>query len=118
MSTKVHCYLRTLRRRCGLTQEEVASLLPEGDRNRVSSVEWGEAPPNAAEIVAYGLIFDSSCRALFPGFHEEIEDAVMRRAYQLYKDLKEGHSGRAAQLCSFIEEMFARTTNKSSFTKL
>jgi hypothetical protein len=118
MSTKVQCYLRTLRRRWGLTQEEVASLLPEGDRNRVSSVEWGEAPPNAAEIVAYGLIFDSSCRTLFPGFHEEIEDAVMRRAYQLYKGLKEDDSGRAAQLRGFIEQMFARATGKHSRAKL
>ncbi|HLK16436.1 MAG TPA: hypothetical protein VKT78_16640 [Fimbriimonadaceae bacterium] len=117
MSTKVHCYVRTHRRRWGLTQAQVANLLPGGGRNRVSRVERDKTPPNAAEILAYKLIFGSSCRFLFPRFHEEIEDAVMRSAYELHKAMIGDGSERAANLRKFIEQMFARATRKPNHGK-
>src|SRR5690349_19270835 len=78
--SKVPCYLRTFRRQWGLTQEEVASLLPRGDRNRVSDVERGRALPNAEEILAYAVIFGSCGRATFPKYYDQVEEAVMANA--------------------------------------
>lgn len=65
------CQLRVLRKRWGLTQEEVASLVPKANRNRISNVERGLVPPNAAEIVAYRLILGASVKSLFPRFYSE-----------------------------------------------
>ena len=88
MSSKVHCYLRTLRNEWGLTQKELASLLPKGDRNRVSFVERGIIPPNAGEILAYSLIFGLSGQAIFRRLSSETDEAVMQGAYRLYRSLE------------------------------
>lgn len=88
MSSKIQCYLRTLRLQWGLTQEELASLLPKGSRNRVSFVERGLARPNAQEILAYPLIFGEPGHAIFRKLAEDVDEEVMRRAYRLYKALE------------------------------
>jgi hypothetical protein len=115
MSTKkIACYVRTLRRQWGLTQEDVSFLLPKGDRDRVSRVERGLALPNADEIVAYQLIFGSSAEEAFPRFYDTIEDVVIQRAYQLYERLKAQGSKATARKRKLIESMFERVTGKTS----
>lgn len=113
MSSKVLCYLRTLRLRWDLTQEEVASLLPKGSRNRVADVEKGDAPPNAEEILAYSMIFGLPAKDIFPKFCAEIEDAVMRGAYALYQQVEDDKSLAAQRRRKLIEEMLARATRKA-----
>jgi len=88
MSTKVPCYLRALRLKWGLTQEELAGLLPRASRARVSRVERGIEPPNAGEILAYTLIFGFPAEAIFPRFRVEVDDEAMRRALKLYVELE------------------------------
>ena len=112
MSQKVPCYLRTLSRKWGLTQAEVASLLPRGNRNRVSRVELDKVPPNAQEIVAYRLIFGAPTKAAFPRFVDETEDAVMRGAYQLHRRLERDKSARADKIRRLLDQMLARATGK------
>ncbi|MBV9829702.1 MAG: helix-turn-helix transcriptional regulator [Alphaproteobacteria bacterium] len=113
MSSKVFCYLRTLRRQWGLTQEEVASLLPKGDRNRVSDVERGRALPNAEEIVAYAVIFGLCAREMFPRYYFQVEEAVMIKAYALSEALQSLKSPIAEKKCDLVEEMLARATGKT-----
>lgn len=110
MSSKVQCYLRALRKQWSLTQEEVASLLPKGSRNRVSRVELGKLPPNANEIVAYRLIFGSTARSIFPKFWESVEDEVMQRAYRLHKKVARQKSRQAGRKVKLTERMLARAT--------
>ena len=112
MSSKVSCYLRALRRQWGLTQEEVASLLPKGDRNRVSDVERGQALPNAEEILAYAVIFGSCGKAVFPRYYGEIEEVVMSRAYQFSERLTPLKTSKAPQKQGLITQMFARATGE------
>jgi transcriptional regulator with XRE-family HTH domain len=112
MSLKVHCYLRTLRRRWNLTQEEVAALLRKCDRNRVSDVERGLIPPNAEEILAYRMIFGASAKAMFPRFHAQVEDRLMRAAYRLHKRVQGAKSPKKRRKRELTEQMLARATRK------
>ena len=116
MSSKVPCYLRTLRREWNLSQEELAFLVGKGDRNRVSRVEWSEVPPNAGEILAYTLIFGFTGQALFPALHAEIEEKVMQRAYHLYQSLEDDESPEGKRKRELLERMLARATGKANPT--
>ena len=87
MPTKIPCYLRTLRREWGLTQQELAALLPKTKRMRVSLVERGKKPPKAAEILAYPLIFGLPPQRIFSRYSREIERAVVNRAAELGREL-------------------------------
>ena len=117
MSKRVHCYLRTLRREWGLTQQELASLLPRGDRNRVSRVERGMDQPNAEEILSYRMIFGLTGQALFPTLHAETEETVMQGAYRLYKHLGRDRSPGALRKRELIDRMLARATGKANPTR-
>lgn len=108
MSSKVPCYLRTLRSEWGLTQAELASLSPKGDRNRVSRVERNLTPPNAREILAYGLIFGLPAPAIFRKLCEETDEAVMRRAYRLHQRLEGDPSPRALRKRELLDQLRAR----------
>lgn len=110
MSSIVHCYLRPLRREWGLTQADLASLLPKGGRNRVSRIERGLAPPNAQEIVAYALIFGSPSEIIFRGFHAETCDLVLREARRLHRRLGRDPSILAASKRELLERLFTIAT--------
>lgn len=112
MSQRTPCYLRTLRREWGFTQEELARLVLRGYRERVSRVERGIAQPNAPEILAYSLIFGFSPEAIFPAFRAKVEDAVMRQALALYEQLDESDSKDAMRKKSLLRSMQARALGK------
>ena len=114
LMTKVSCYLRTLRREWEVTQDEVAFLMGKGDRNRVSDVERGKAPPNVREILAYALIFGFPPRNIFPAFYDELEAAVMRNAYELDQKLESKSSLKALRKRTLLSEMLARATGKKA----
>lgn len=114
MSSKVHCYLYTLRREWGLTQEELASLLPRGGRNRVSHVERNQRSPNAEEILAYWVIFGSFGHEVFAGFYAKIEETVMQAAYRFYGQLEGDTSEKAERKRELIRRMFERTTGNAN----
>jgi len=118
MSSKVHCYLRTLRMEWRLTQVEVAALLPKGTRNRVSRVERGLVPPSASDILAYELIFGLAGQAVFPALYAETEDAVMRGTYHLYQRLERVGGPVADRKRELIDRMFAHATGKANPTKV
>lgn len=102
---KIHNYLRTLRREWRLTQQELASLLPKGNRNRVSQVERGQTKPTNLELVAYGLIFDVTLAELFPLFHADIKARVVESARRLHRKLEGRRSPatlRKRQLLSYL----------------
>lgn len=114
--SKLSCYLRTHRRAWRLTQDNLAALLPRGDRNRVSDVERSKAPPNAAEIIAYAVIFGLSPRQLFPQYFAEVEETVIRNAYALHQALSDDRSPPAARKRVLLLQMLNRATNRSQPT--
>ena len=120
MSSKVACYLRTLRREWGLSQEELASLIPRCRRHRVSRVERGLTAPNAAELLAYTLLFAAAPQKIFPDYVDGIQDAIMRGAGRLDLRLVNDESPSAARKREFLQQLSDRIAplsaphNKSS----
>jgi transcriptional regulator with XRE-family HTH domain len=108
MSSNIQCYLRTLRNEWGLTQEDLASLLPKGDRTRVGRVESGKVRPNAGEILAYGLIFGLPAGKIFRGLSEDTNEAVMQRAYRLSRRLEKDRSPKGQRKRELVERLRAR----------
>lgn len=110
--TKIPCYLRTFRREWGLTQEELAGLMLRGGRARVSDVERAKASPNAAEILAYSLLFGISPAEIFPDFYEAVEEGLIERAYALDERLPDDQLRKTEQKRRLLRAALARATGK------
>jgi transcriptional regulator with XRE-family HTH domain len=108
MSSKVQCYLRALRLQWGLTQEELAALLPKASRNRVSFVERGLRLPNAEEILAYRLIFGLGVHDVFRRYCSDVDEIVMRRAYRMHQKLKSDGRPIAGRKRELLEQLRTR----------
>ncbi len=76
-------YLRTYRKRFGLTQREVALLVGMETGQIVSRHESRVRMPSIETAVAYSLLFDVPLRALFPEIYHEVEELMLRRALAL-----------------------------------
>ena len=106
MARKLDNYLRMYRRRSGLSQDEVASLLGAGSGTLVSRYERGRRRPNFETALAYQAIFGVPARELFGGIFESVEREVRKRAHRLARTLSAAaprpHSMRALDLLSRI----------------
>lgn len=107
----IACLLRAHRMRWGLRQKDLCVLVPQG-RNRVSCVERNVRPPNAREILAYGLIFGALPEQLFPGLVADVEETVLCNAYTLYLALETEGSAGAERRRTFLEGILARAVER------
>jgi transcriptional regulator with XRE-family HTH domain len=96
MPLKLRTYLRSERRRSGLTQTDIARLLGGAWKQRVSKYERGLVPPLEVAI-AYEAVLGRPVAELFGGIHEEIAFTVRRRARELLKNLPSANTPR--ELC-------------------
>ena len=87
MSHKLQNYLRTYRRRTGLSQDEVAFLLGCGSGTKVSRYEHFARQPNLQTILAYETVFRAPARDLFAGAYQKVERQTARRARLLVQKL-------------------------------
>lgn len=105
--------LRTLRRKSGLSQEELATLLPRAGRTKVVRIEDGTSRPDAAQILACELIFGSPSRELFKRLFADTEEAVMQAAYVLHSRLERDTSVASQRKREFLESILDRVTKGS-----
>lgn len=80
MSKKLQNYLRTHRRRAGLTQKQVAFLLGIKSVTRISRYERFHRLPDFRTSIGLEVIFHASARELFAGPYEEVEREIEKRA--------------------------------------
>lgn len=111
MPSKVPCYLRTLRREWGLTQKELAGLLPRCRRARISAVERGMKVPNATELIAFGLLFGVAAHKIFPRYADTIEDAVMRAAAVLDRHVRDDLGSLGRRKSEFLRQLARRAAD-------
>lgn len=97
MSHKLENYLRTHRRRAGLTQREVAQLLGATSPTKVSRFEHFRRQPTLETAFAYSAIFRVPVRALFAGTQQRVERVSRRRLRALAKRLAKNSDRRSAQ---------------------
>jgi transcriptional regulator with XRE-family HTH domain len=79
MARKLPDYLRSERRRAGLSQEDVAALLGTGVRT-ISRYEQRARLPPLELALAYQAVFGTPVAELFPGRFREIVKRVRLRA--------------------------------------
>jgi transcriptional regulator with XRE-family HTH domain len=79
MPRKLAHYLRTERRRAGLSQEDIAALLGIGAL-AIKRYEAGKRLPPLEAGIAFEVIFGVPVTDLFLGTYEEVRRSVRRRA--------------------------------------
>jgi transcriptional regulator with XRE-family HTH domain len=112
MDQRLRTYLRTLRRRWGLTQRELAFLIGASSGGHISRLEQLKRFPSLAAAIACIVIFDASPYELFPGLFEDIEEAVLQRASELYNELQGDPSKSVGAKLNFLEEVLKRPRRK------
>lgn len=92
-------YLRTHRKRSGLTQEEIASIVGWTTGAVVSHYEWGRNAPSLQTALALGILFRVPVAKLFSGIHEAMREETEARISKLESQLqKMAAEGPAAVL--------------------
>lgn len=88
MSQKLHNYLRTFRKRCGLSQSDVAFLLGCEYGTKISRYERHARIPTTETLFALEAVFQAPARDLYAGLYEQVEQQVVNRA-KLLKNQKD-----------------------------
>ena len=87
MSHKLENYLRTYRKRSGLSQDEVAFLLGCQNGTKVSRYERFSRKPSLETLFAYEVVFGAPARELFAGAYQKVEKQISNRAHLLTRKL-------------------------------
>lgn len=96
MSKKLNNYLRTYRKRTGLSQKEMAKLLGCKSRSNVSRQELFTRDASLQEALAYAVLHGVPVRELYAGLYEQVERNVERRARLLAQKLEATEPDRMA----------------------
>src|SRR5882724_4142358 len=84
-----HNYLRSHRRKSGLTQHEVAVLLGTIAGGRVSRYENRHRLPPLRAALGYGALFGVPVDDLFPGVRESVRGQVVPRVERMIAELRQ-----------------------------
>jgi transcriptional regulator with XRE-family HTH domain len=84
---KLQNYLRTHRRRHGLSQAEIATLLGVVSGTKVSRYENFARMPGALTVFAFEVVFNRPASELFAGNYHAIRLAVQGRAQRMVEQL-------------------------------
>lgn len=101
MSTSsINNYLRTYRKRAGLTQGEVAFLLGCKDAGQVSRYERCRRLPTLRTALACASILRTPLEKLFAGVQQEVDREASERRAKLRLDLEAPSQGGKAKSAS------------------
>ena len=110
MQPRIQSYVRTERRGWALRQKDVAFLLGFKSRETISRLERSRRGTPLKTALALELIFGRPPKSMFPGFATKVEDAVMRRAYQMFQRIDGRVDAKALRQRNLLEEMLGRAT--------
>ena len=114
MASRIQNYLRTQRRRWGLTQDELAELLGCQSGTQISRIERGKRRPCTEVIVACEVLFGLPSRKLYPGLYAEVEEALLRRAAVLFERLEKEDTLVAKRKQELLTATLRRAIDKSN----
>jgi transcriptional regulator with XRE-family HTH domain len=108
-------YLRSHRKKLGLTQKELGFVLGLGSGCRISALETGRSKPRLYETITFDRLFGQPFEELWPGFSEKIEIDLDTRIRKLMDRLQRSQSGSSLRtkrvvfvlrnLETFLEQM-------------
>jgi DNA-binding XRE family transcriptional regulator len=112
MDQRIKSYVRPFRHRWALSQKELGFLIGGKSGTLVSRIEVATRIPSFAVALAFAAIFDTPIVDLFPVLHAEMQEALLRRATELYEELQ-GHPSKANRTkLDFLEALLARLQEK------
>ena len=114
MKAKLKSYVRSYRRRWGLSQSELAHLVGLKSGTTISRIERHIQKPTLLVALACHAIFGIPPAELFPAVFVEIEEDVMRRAYGLYEQLQGSKSSATKTKLDCLEVALARAKARNS----
>ena len=113
MKRKAYAYVRSHRRRWGLTQRELALLVGLATATAISKIEKSKRAPTAATIIACGIVFGIPPDEIFPSLHEEIEQAVLASAAMLRDQLLGQTDALSVRKCALLDQILARIITRN-----
>src|SRR4051794_33531340 len=81
-------YLRTHRRKAGLSQRELGAILGYKRQGQVSRHERSKTVPPLLSAIGYAVVFGTPIHGLFPGLHTTVADAVAGNLAAFESDLQ------------------------------
>ncbi len=110
MAHKLQNYLRTYRKRAGLSQAEMAFLLGCRNGTKVSRYECFRRLPTIRTAFAYETALRASVRELFAGVFEQARRITLRRARALQRRLNASPADRlTTQKLTALKEVLEST---------
>ena len=94
MAYKLDNYLKTYRKRAGLTQDELAFLLGDANGTKISRLEKSLRQPDFQTALACQIFFGVSAKEIFPSIFAKVERQVLKRAHLLSRKLNKPHRNR------------------------
>ncbi len=82
-------YLKSLRRRAGLSQKELAFLIDSKGRDAVSKHERGKTTPPLEVLICYQLLYGTPINKLFAGRFNDLESLFRERVNGLLYTLEQ-----------------------------
>lgn len=109
-------YLRTYRKKAGLSQREVAMLLAYLGEGTVSRHEQRATLPPLAMAIGYEVIFQKPVSELFPGMKETMRQAIEERLLQFEGKLQQndGKKNRSSWTAQKLAWLSARRNKKDN----
>ena len=83
-------YLRTHRKKTGLSQRDVARVLGYDDEGPVSRHERFHSTPPLLMAISYEIMFKVPVSELFAGLRDFVEATIEERLSELQKELEQG----------------------------
>src|ERR1700722_10109929 len=112
MEKKLARYLRPHRSRWRLTQEEGGCLLGYTGSSVASRIENGIRNPSLLDAFALEVVFGLTPLELFPALFIDAEEAVLRRAKELYEELQDVPSKAAKKKLELLEKLLKRAIDR------
>ena len=112
-------YLRSVRRRAGFSQDEIALLLGTRSGTKISRYETFSRVPPVSTVFAYEILFRESASHLFAGVYRDVRRAVVRRAKLLIKKLpevSEGDNPHSRRKLQFLRSIVEDQQSQGSLT--
>lgn len=117
-SHKLPNYIRSHRKCCGLSQNDVAFILSSGDGAKISRYEHFKQQPNLETALALEILFRTPTRTLFRGASERIERRLIRQIQKLSRKLEQrdpdpatlGKIQMLETLCCELRQMRSQST--------
>ena len=126
VNDRLTSYLRTYRRRTGLSQSEVAFLIcairnpstptreKRGRGTTVSRHECGDQLPLLEAAIGYEIVFGVPLREIYAGFYQEIHALIRVRAADLVDVLSESEPGlRREQKVAALKRIMSSLTDSA-----